>query len=386
MNKYRVLPWGPSAPLATLFYSRKIRKRLLSQMRPVTTHVVAIHWRYIYDMATFFWGVVLPHLWPKWSSLYAQVHIRSQSNDCPLLGRSYQQRRKRHYPNQCIHKTTDAHLYLHYTSFHAKHQKKSIPYSQAIRMKRICSTPDLFQEACKNLKINPRKWGYPTALIDSAIGKAASKDRIDLLHSTNTPTTDPHPAIPFIVTYNPRTPPIKRILENNRKILTYSQDLQSIASRQFLLVQRRCLNLKQLLVHTNLNPAPASKGSSPCNKPCIICPFMKNSTDVTSHVTNKHYRLKGYYNWQTKSAVYLISCSKCGLQYVGQTGNTINERICGHLTDIRAGNDFKPVSRHFTSNNHTVNDVNVTAIITTSQTTNIRLRTEEVWIALLQTR
>ena len=234
--------------------------------------------------------------------------------------------------------------------------------------------------------MNLRNRGYPTALIESAIRKAASKDRIDLLHSTNTPTTEPNPAIPFIVTYNPRTPPIKRILENNRKILTYSQDLQSIASRQFLLVQRRCLNLKQLLVHTDLNPAPASKGSSPCNKPCIICPFMKKSTYVTSHVTNKHYRLKGYYNCQTKSAVYLISCSKCGLQYVGQTGNTINERIRGHLTDIRAGNNFKPVSRHFTSNNHTVNDVNVTVITTTSQTTNIRLRTEEVWIAILQTR
>ena len=108
-------------------------------------------------------------------------------------------------------KPTDAHLYRHYTSFHPKHQKKSIPYSQAIRMKRICSTPDLFQEACKNLKMNLRNRGYPTALIDSAIRKAASKDRIDLLHFTNMPTTEPNPAIPFIVTYNPRTPPIKRI-------------------------------------------------------------------------------------------------------------------------------------------------------------------------------
>ena len=44
------------------------------------------------------------------------------------------------------------------------------------------------------------------------------------------------------------------------------------------------------------------------------------------------------------------------------------------------------MSRHFSSNNHTVNDVNVTVITTTSQTTNIRFRTEEVWIALLQTR
>ena len=36
-------------------------------------------------------------------------------------------------------KPTDAHLYLHYTSYHPQHQKKSIPYSQAVRLRRICS-------------------------------------------------------------------------------------------------------------------------------------------------------------------------------------------------------------------------------------------------------
>ena len=88
-----------------------------------------------------------------------------------------------------------------------------------------------------------------------------------------------------------------------------------------------------------------------------------------------------------KKCCILNQLPKCSLQYVGQTGNTIiNERILGHLTDIRAENNFKPVSRHFTSNNHTVNDVNVTVITTPSQTTNIRLRKEEAWIVLLQTR
>ena len=34
-------------------------------------------------------------------------------------------------------KPMDVHLYLHYTSYHPKHQKNSIPYSQAIRLRRI---------------------------------------------------------------------------------------------------------------------------------------------------------------------------------------------------------------------------------------------------------
>ena len=36
---------------------------------------------------------------------------------------------------------------------------------------------------------------------------------------------------------------------------------------------------------------------------------------------------------------------------MGQTGNTFNERLRRHLTEIRNGTDMKPVSRHFTSDN-----------------------------------
>ena len=52
-----------------------------------------------------------------------------------------------------------------------------------------------------------------------------------------------------------------------------------------------------------------------------------------------------------------IFLRKCGIQYIRQTCNNINEQIRGHMADIRAGNVAKPVSRHFTANQHTLNDV-----------------------------
>ena len=36
-------------------------------------------------------------------------------------------------------KPTDRHQYLHYTSSHPEHTKKSVVYSQALRLSRICS-------------------------------------------------------------------------------------------------------------------------------------------------------------------------------------------------------------------------------------------------------
>lgn len=58
-------------------------------------------------------------------------------------------------------KPTDANLYLHYKSCHPLHQKNSIPYSQAIRIRRICSTIDDYQLHTQKMKENFIKRGYP---------------------------------------------------------------------------------------------------------------------------------------------------------------------------------------------------------------------------------
>ena len=51
-------------------------------------------------------------------------------------------------------KPTDAHLYLHYSSYHPIQQKKSISFSQAVRIRRICSTIESYYEATLILKTN----------------------------------------------------------------------------------------------------------------------------------------------------------------------------------------------------------------------------------------
>ena len=44
------------------------------------------------------------------------------------------------------HKPTDTHLYLHWTLAHPPHLKYSIPYSQALRLRRICSSTDILEQ------------------------------------------------------------------------------------------------------------------------------------------------------------------------------------------------------------------------------------------------
>lgn len=113
---------------------------------------------------------------------------------------------------------------------------------------------------------------------------------------------------------------------------------------------------------------------------------MLTRNQITSNTTGRSYKIKSQINYKTTSVVYLIECKKCRIWYVGQTSNTLQERIRGHFYDIKQGNQFKSVSRHFMGNNHTIRDVSIIGITITTNHINNRLRTEEAWIKTLQTK
>ena len=49
-------------------------------------------------------------------------------------------------------KPTDTHNYLHYKSAHPRHLKNSLPYSQALRLRRICTKDEELSNNCKQIE------------------------------------------------------------------------------------------------------------------------------------------------------------------------------------------------------------------------------------------
>ena len=66
-------------------------------------------------------------------------------------------------------KPTSKHQYLHTKSCHPKHCKTAIPYSQALRIKRICSEGENISLRTNQLKHHLSKRGYSDQLLDSEI-------------------------------------------------------------------------------------------------------------------------------------------------------------------------------------------------------------------------
>ena len=60
------------------------------------------------------------------------------------------------------YKETDTHSFLNYTSSHPANCKNSIPYSQFLRLRRICSEENDFENKSKEMASFIRSRGYPS--------------------------------------------------------------------------------------------------------------------------------------------------------------------------------------------------------------------------------
>ena len=110
-------------------------------------------------------------------------------------------------------KPTDSHNYLLYSSCHPRSCRDSIPYSQFLRVRRICSLESDFQTNALTLASHFKRRGYPTKLIEESFLKASKIKRQELLHPTRKATRD-ETEKPFLtLTYNPTNYPSKLFSE-----------------------------------------------------------------------------------------------------------------------------------------------------------------------------
>ena len=69
------------------------------------------------------------------------------------------------------------------------------------------------------------------------------------------------------------------------------------------------------------------------------------------------YQIKSHITCETSNVIYMIQCTKCNLQYIGETKRRLKERLNEHRRPIINTSSYNPtaVSRHFITGNHTVN-------------------------------
>ena len=166
-------------------------------------------------------------------------------------------------------KSTDTHQYLHASSCHPLHCKASIPYSQALRIERICSSEYDFKKHTDELQSFLINREYNTK---SQIRRASLIQREDILIPRSNRKISIR--IPLGTTFHPNLPELSSIINMHLPLLLASSCMKQAFPERPLVAYRRPSNLHDLLVHANLKPShlEPARGSSPCeSKRCLTC-------------------------------------------------------------------------------------------------------------------
>ncbi len=132
-----------------------------------------------------------------------------------------------------------------------------------------------------------------------------------------------------------------------------------------------------------------------CNKPrCKACPFMSNERLSRSAITGKAFGCLQESCCQTKNVVYLLSCKKCGIQYVGETMQSLRERFNQHKNSVIRKSYSTLLVSHFNQAGHSINDMTIRVLEKLNENdarlskTKLKAKlheAEDFWIRLLVT-
>ena len=130
------------------------------------------------------------------------------------------------------------------------------------------------------------------------------------------------------------------------------------------------------------------------SKNCKTCSCLHEGNTFRSSYTNKVYPVinstSNFLTCGTENIIYLITCKICKLQYVGETGDTLRKRMCGHRSGIK--NETPTfIYRHFSDEVHGLSSCKIQIIEKVTDSGDkeldkqIRLQRELAWILELWT-
>jgi hypothetical protein len=266
-------------------------------------------------------------------------------------------------------KPTDAHNYLLFSSSHPKHLLRSLPYSQLLRIRRICSHLDDFDRNAIDIGRHFIRREYPEPLIIDSILRARRMDRSTLL-APKQPTSDADKKDLFVIThYNPDCSTLKDIVHNNWTLLGRTNTTDCLYQKSPTFGYRRTQNLKDILVHAKLQPPPTSSDKikrrtldRKCkSKTCRYCPRLDRAGSIRSALQDLEHSTKQNITCNSSNLIYCIKCTRCNILYVGQTKNAIKDRFRSHYYSINNPKNLDTtVGRHFSQPPHKgVDDVSI---------------------------
>ena len=204
-------------------------------------------------------------------------------------------------------KPTDGHQYLNFSSAYPNHTKRSLVFSQTLRMSRLCSNESDSEWNKEKMRSWLVKREYPEKLIDSEIRKVKFN-----IKETNNKNKSQN-GVSFIVTYHPLLNSLCGIIRKNLHLLNIYQKVKEVFSSQPMVSFRSTRKLSSYLVPSKLYLLERRVGSYKCC--CNRCQVCQSITETEMFICNNDHS----FDCNEKCLIYLLTCNCCQKQYIGQT-------------------------------------------------------------------
>ena len=258
-------------------------------------------------------------------------------------------------------KPTDQQAFLQAKSEHRRSLKSSISYSQALRLKTICSTSTEFDKNCAIIKQRFLDRQYKEEVLDEQIEKVDGIERKELF--TCKEKSNSKNRIPLSITYIRTLPNICKIVNRNWNILQIntesrrvfkdtdtpmiafksSKNLQEIIGGHTV---RQGKVFKKNLIRLNGNTMPCSS-----TRQSLCCTQVLNTQTFTSQQTKRTFNIFHKLTCKSQYIIYLMECILCKIQYVGKAETPFNLRLNNHRKDVNSPKAF-PACNHFKMHSH----------------------------------
>lgn len=292
-------------------------------------------------------------------------------------------------------KPTDKKQYLYFSSCHPTHVTRSIPYSQAIRYRRIVEDDDILNVELCTLKQRFINRGYPLTMLNEQIDKARSMDRLHTLRYKNVTEKRANfdkflkgrTFLPLIVTYHGgfRDGSFRKaFVELWKSFCTSDRDIQTLFEGEFpQLVFKRGRTIGNIVTSTRFktffndvdkenidiltsllceNAAKCKFVVSKCDRPrCLCCEHIIISSSFLDSAGRSTHFIDKDYDCCSSNIIYLIKCQRCNVLYVGQTARQLKDRLNNHRSDVRLCKETA-IGCHFNEPFHSVADLRIMPI------------------------
>ena len=228
-------------------------------------------------------------------------------------------------------KPTDAHQYLNFGSCHPSHVKRGIPYGQGLRLKRICGSEEVLE------RFFTRERLYDHDFFDIQFLRVRNHDRGDFLESKKKLGNKDNfgDRVCCVVDYHPVMSCLKQIFKQLQDIVGLSAEFAKVLKEKPLLSFRRPKNLKDHLVRSKLRREEIRKMVWLSIRIGVKFAILSDrGMNLRVHITSRTYYVNHVFDCDSEEVVYLITCKKCGLQYVGNTVTSFRLRLNNHKSSM----------------------------------------------------